>query len=85
MEFTKEKYKTHPYRRGYLLTGKEGSGKSAAVELIASRYNKAIFMVTLNSLEMDDSILINLIKEVPPNSVVVFDEIDKQLETIKKK
>ncbi len=86
-EFTREKYEIHghPYRRGYLITGLPGTGKSTTVEIIAAKYDMPIYIITLNSKEMSDSVLLNLINVVLPHSIIVFDEIDKQLNTIRKK
>jgi len=73
-----------PYRRGYLLHGPTGTGKSALVQLLATKYDRSIYLLTLNSKEMNDTILINLCSIVPPNSIICIDEIDKQLEFLMK-
>lgn len=72
-----------PYKRGYLLRGKSGTGKTTLIELIAMTYNKSLYIVNLNSGSMDDSSLINLLSDVPINSLIVFEEIDRQIETLK--
>lgn len=77
--------KGHPYRRGYMITGAPGTGKSSTAEVIASNYDMLMYIIILNSKEMSDSVLLNLIQEIPPHSVIVFDEMDKQLDTIRKK
>jgi hypothetical protein len=73
-----------PFRRGYLLYGIPGSGKSSSIEVIAIKHNMSVYMVNLNSKNMTDTILINLVCHVPPRSIIVFEEIDKQLETLQK-
>ena len=73
----------HPYRRGYFLYGTTGTGKSAMVEIISNRFEMPIYMVNLNSKDMTDNILVNLCGIVPPRSIILIDEIDKQLETIR--
>lgn len=72
-----------PYRRGYYLLGKPGTGKSLMAELIAFKYSMSIYMFSLNSNKLDDSSLIKLVSEIPPRSLIVFDEIDKQFEAVK--
>lgn len=72
-----------PYRRGYLIHGPCGTGKSTIVEKIAMIHNMTIYAAILNSEKMTDAVLINLVSTVPPRSVVVFDEMDKQYESIK--
>jgi len=42
-------------------------------------YNMSVYCITLNHEKMCDSALTNLINSIPPSSIVVFDEIDKQL------
>lgn len=42
-----------------------------------------VYLLSLNAKDMTDNVLINLISAVPPRSVLVLDEIDKQLDSIK--
>lgn len=72
----------HPYRKGYFLYGKPGSGKSASVELIAMKYEMSVYLVNLNAEHMTDTVLINLISSIPMRSLIVFEEIDKQMKTL---
>ncbi|AEX61236.1 mitochondrial chaperone-like protein [Megavirus courdo7] len=72
------------YRRGYLLYGPSGTGKTTIIEIIAKTYNMEFYSVNLNSDNMNDTILINLISKIPPNSIISFEEIDKQIETLDK-
>lgn len=88
IEFSKMENKYYdngqPYRRGYLLYGKPGVGKSTIIEAIASFAKMDVFEVILNSKDMTDSVLINLVANVPPKSLIVFEELDMQLKSIKK-
>jgi ATPase family associated with various cellular activities (AAA) len=68
-----------PYRRGYLLYGITGSGKTTIIELAAKKHNMTLYSLNLNSNEMTDTILINLVTTVPPNAMIVLEEIDKQI------
>jgi SpoVK/Ycf46/Vps4 family AAA+-type ATPase len=79
-------YQQHsrPYKKGYLIEGAPGTGKTTVIEAVAMIHNMSIYMVNLNSAEMTDSVLINLIANVPPRSLIVFDEMDKQYEAIQK-
>jgi hypothetical protein len=78
---SKDKYDKHgwPFRRGYLLYGDTGTGKSTMAELIANKYNMGIYMLSLNAKDMDDTVLINLVSKIPRYSVLMIDEIDKQI------
>lgn len=71
------------YRQGYLFKGKSGTGKTTMIEYISLKYNRCVYMINLNSNTMCDSTLINLLSAVPPNSIIVFEEIDRQLETLR--
>lgn len=73
-----------PYKIGYFLFGETGTGKSTIVEMTAYNKNMSIYMLNLNCKDMTDTILINLLSRVPPNSIICIDEIDKQIDSLKK-
>lgn len=82
----REYYHEHgiPYRKGYMLKGKPGTGKSTIIEIIAAKYQMSVYLVNLNSNNMCDTTLINLVSRVPTNSIIAIEEIDKQLDTLEK-
>ena len=65
-----------PYRRGYLLHGTPGSGKTSLITAIAGELNLDIFILNLSNASLDDSKLIELMAEVPSESVVVLEDVD---------
>nr|WBF71161.1 putative AAA-type ATPase [Megavirus caiporensis] len=71
------------YRRGYLIYGPSGCGKTGMIPIIATKYNMEIYVLNFNSPDMSDTTLINLISNVPPRSIIVIEEIDKQIETLR--
>lgn len=71
------------YRRGYLIHGPSGCGKTGMIPIIATKYNMEIYVLNFNSPDMSDTSLINLISSVPPRSIIVIEEIDKQIETLR--
>lgn len=70
------------FRIGYMLHGGPGTGKSSLAEIIAIKYNMGIYTVQLNSKDTTDGSLIDLCGSVPINSIIVFDEIDKQFDAV---
>lgn len=82
---TESKYNSQsiPYRMGYLLEGGPGTGKTTLTEIIAIKYNMDIYMINMNGSKMNDEVLINLISRVPAQSLIVIEELEKQLETLK--
>jgi mitochondrial chaperone BCS1 len=65
-----------PYRRGYLLYGPPGTGKSSAVVAIASALGMDIAVLNLNSSSLDDNELTDRLADVPPNAMVLIEDID---------
>lgn len=65
-----------PYRRGYLLSGPPGSGKSSAVVALASHFDMDIAIMNLNSSDRTDDELRDSMADVPTNTLVLIEDID---------
>ena len=65
-----------PYRRGYLLHGPPGCGKTSLVTAMAGELRLPIVVLRLNSKELDDAVLISLLGQTPKDSVVLIEDID---------
>jgi chaperone BCS1 len=65
-----------PYRRGYLLYGPPGGGKTSLVVAIASYLGMNIYVLNLASAGMSDSKLVELLSSVSENSIVLMEDID---------
>jgi len=65
-----------PYRRGYLLHGKPGNGKSSLIMALASTLQLDICVLNLSSNNLNDARLIELMASVPKHSLVLIEDID---------
>ena len=63
-----------PYHRGYLFYGPPGTGKSSLVSALAANFRMSIYVISLT--DFNDKSLIKAINQVPPNSVILFEDID---------
>src|ERR1700722_3734169 len=64
-----------PYHRGYLLYGPPGTGKTSLVSAIAAKFGMSIYVVNLT--EFTDRTLKSAMNDVPENSVILFEDIDR--------
>ena len=65
-----------PYRRGYLLHGPPGTGKSSAVVALASALQMDIAVLSLGDSSLDDNSISELFSSIPVNAVVLMEDID---------
>lgn len=63
-----------PYRRGYLLTGPPGNGKSSIVTAIASEFDLNINVLNLGQVGEDE--LSTLMGDMKENSILLLEDID---------
>jgi chaperone BCS1 len=65
-----------PYRRGTLLFGPPGTGKSSAVVAIASALRMDIAVLNLGSSQLDDTALSELLSELPSSAMLLVEDVD---------
>ncbi|KAH9913547.1 P-loop containing nucleoside triphosphate hydrolase protein [Epithele typhae] len=65
-----------PRRRGYLLHGAPGSGKTSLVHAAASELELDIYLLPLTRYGMDDSLLMQSILQLPEHCIVLIEDID---------
>jgi len=65
-----------PYRRGYLMYGPPGNGKSSVVVAIASSLRLDICAINLGTSTLGDDDLLQLFSSVPEHSIVLMEDID---------
>jgi len=65
-----------PYRRGYLLHGPPGTGKTSFILAIAGKLGLDICMLNTSGQHLNDSTLLTLLQQTPRDSIVVLEDID---------
>ncbi|KAI0798024.1 mitochondrial chaperone BCS1 [Abortiporus biennis] len=65
-----------PYRRGYLLHGPPGSGKSSFIQALAGSLSYDICLLNLSERGLADDKLIHLLSNTPERSFVLIEDVD---------
>ncbi|KAH9962650.1 P-loop containing nucleoside triphosphate hydrolase protein [Russula dissimulans] len=65
-----------PFRRGYLLHGVPGSGKTSLIHSLAGELGLDIFVVSLSSKGMSDDTLSTLMGNVPSRCILLLKDLD---------
>ncbi|ANB14283.1 bifunctional AAA family ATPase chaperone/translocase BCS1 [Sugiyamaella lignohabitans] len=65
-----------PYRRGYLLYGPPGSGKSSVIQALAGELDYNICILNLSEITLTDDRLNHLMNHIPERSILLLEDID---------
>lgn len=65
-----------PYRRGYLLYGPPGNGKSSVVKALASELGMSVYLLMLSDPEMNDNRINDLLGRVPDRNLLLLEDVD---------
>lgn len=65
-----------PYRRGYLLYGPPGSGKSSFIQALAGELDFSVAMINLSEMGMTDDKLAYLLTKLPKRSLLLLEDAD---------
>lgn len=65
-----------PYRRGYLLHGPPGTGKTSICFALAGILHLRIYVASLNSKKMTEDGLASLFRSLPSRCIVLLEDID---------
>ncbi|KJA22597.1 hypothetical protein HYPSUDRAFT_138815 [Hypholoma sublateritium FD-334 SS-4] len=65
-----------PHRRGYLLHGPPGTGKSSTIYAVAGELGLEIYSLSLASSFVDDSFLQRAVASIPKQAIFLIEDID---------
>jgi len=65
-----------PHRRGYLLHGEPGSGKTSLVTALAGSLGVDVYVITLSSPSMTDENLRSLLNSAADRSLLLLEDVD---------
>lgn len=68
-----------PFRRGYLLYGAPGSGKTSLIHSIAGELELDVYIISLSRSGLDDTGLSELISDLPERCIALMEDIDAAL------
>jgi hypothetical protein len=72
------------WKRGYLLSGEPGCGKTSVIQAISNKLQYNIFNINLSNIYSDEQ-MNKIFRDIPSRSLILFEDIDCQSDIVLKR